>query len=755
MSMHQLHYTSCENGLEGIQGFQVSALTPGAPKQLVDLAVRASAYEVGPQLASADESDLGTFPVAFGFIRTGRSAALFQTRYAGADFTGRTGNYFAHALLLDDADRELGRALPIDMWRSPVWVHAHQNRTDLPAIDALTPGGDTSPAEIRRFLSAPGRAEGLARMISAVQRVLADGRGRIVLVVHDDRTGALWLAALCRSFPRALGLAISFVTYTSRPEDSGVLVSCTSPDVLLPSYGDFTVVDLVEPGAAGETTRYAAMMATLWSRSDVQTAIMPADRVASPLLAGELEAFAVLIGCVEDLPSDRDVPEDLLLDVAALAVERMPGTLTADGWRRLAERLRAVGGPVDLRRWAAHLDAADRRREPVAADLLGAYYLAALATPDQLWLPRLDPAELDQVAAEAVLPAMTDPGSGDLLDRLAGHGELRAATLRVLSARLADPRQVIPLCTTLTPRAGKVLRKMGARGRVALLADLVLARGGHEDKVSVLGKALDDRELEWPQLGPVLWPADPTTSDAERALRSLHPDVLAGTGLLSRIVAATLEQATGGEPGSDHARLIDDLLAPHLAGSLRAEDAVLLEAIRLLGHLRQATPRDDAGRRVDEGLRLLPSLPRDLAQRLLGALAEYVLRADARTHHDLIEAALREAGAQFLAAYVEKARTRLAKAPPNHVAAVVVVWWSVSDRRVRHRLVNETLVAAIGGRKAKHLDKIGEQLKAAAVRSRLDVDAPKGSWPKWWREWRSAHEENRGLLSLLGLRRQR
>jgi len=753
MSMHQLHYTSCEDGLEGIQGFQISALTPGAPKSLVDLAVRASAYEVGPQLVAADESDLSTFPVAFGYTHAGRSAALFQTRYTGADFTGRTGNYFAHALLLDDAGRELGRALPIDMWRSSVWVHSRQNGTDLPAVDALTPGGETSPADIRRFLSAPRRLEGLARMVSVVQRVLTDGRGRVVLVVQDDRTAALWLAALCRSFPHALGLAISFVTYTSRPEDAGVLVSCTTPDVLLPSYGDFTTVDLVENGAAEETTRYAAMMATLWSRGDVQTAMLPADRLAATLAAGELEAFAVLIGCVADLPPGPDVPEHLLLDTVALAAERMPGTLAANGWQRLAERLRAAGGPVDLRRWADHLDAADRRREPVSADLLGTYYLAAVAVPEQLWLPRLDPAQLDQVAAKTVLPAMTDPSSSPLLDRIAGHGELRAATLRVLSARLADPRQFIPLSTALTPHAAQLVRRVDGRGRVALLADVVLARDGQEDKVSALGKALDDHEVDWRQLGAVLWPADVPTSDAERALSSLHAEVLAGTGLLSRIVALTLDQTTRAEPGSKHAQLVHALLADDLVGSMRPEDVAVLEATTLLSHLRQASPRDDAELRVDEGLRLLPSLPTELAQRLLGALAEYVLRADARTHHDLLETFLHAVDGRFLQVYGEQARSRLGKAAPNYVASVIVVWWNVSDRRVRQLLVNETLVAAIARRKPKHLDKIGEQLKSTAVRSRLDA-APKGSWSKWWRDWRAAHEENRGLLSLLGLRRR-
>ncbi|MGH3878554.1 MAG: GTPase-associated protein 1-related protein [Actinophytocola sp.] len=755
MTIHQLHYTSCEDGLEGIQGFQVSALTAGAPKPLVDLAVRTSAYEVGPGLAAADESNLDTFPVAFGYVRTGRSAALFQTRYTGADFTGRTGNYFAHALLLGDAESELGNTLPIDMWRSPTWVHTRPAGTDLPAAGTLPPGPDTSPPSIRQFLSEPARADGLARMISAVQRVLVGGRGRVVLVVPDDRTAALWLAALCRSFPRPLGLGISFVTYTSRPEDAGVLVSCTTPDVLLPSYGDFTVVDLVETGTAEEPTRYAEMMAALWGLGGVLTAIMPAERLVPPLSPGELETYAVLIGCTADLSSALGTPEQLLLDAVALAVERMPGTLTDAGWRRVADLLRAGGGPADLRRWAELLDAALRRGGPVPAELLGTYYLAALAAPERLWLPQLDAAQLDQVAAEAVLPAMTDPGANFLLDRVAEHPELRAATLRALEHRLADPDQLVPLGTSLTPHAAQVIRKIGGSGRVAHVADVALARGGRKDRVSVLARIVEDGEVDRRSLGPLLWPADVSTSDAERAVTALPRDVLADTGLLHRIVKGTLEQAGRDELGPEHTRLVDALLAPGMADVIPRDDAATLKASALIGHFREATPKDDPDARVADGLRLLQFLSRPAQERLLDALAGYALRADSRRHHELLERSLRETNGQFFKAYDEQARARLAKANPNNVASVIVLWSGVSDKRIRQRLLNETLVAAVARRKSKHLDQIGEQLKSAAVKSRISVSAPKGSWSKWWRDWRSAHEQNKGLLSLLGLRRGR
>ncbi len=184
-------------------------------------------------------------------------------------------------------------------------------------------------------------------------------------------------------------------------------------------------------------------------------------------------------------------------------------------------------------------------------------------------------------------------------------------------------------------------------------------------------------------------------------------------------------------------------------------DAAVLRATSLIGHFRKATPKEDTDVRVANGLRLLPALSKPLAERLLDALAGYVLRAEGRHHHELLETSLRETNGRFLTAYGEQARARLTKANPNNVAAVIVLWWSLSDNRIRQRLVNETLVAAVAGRKSKHLDRIGDQLKSAAVKSRTGVSAPKGSWSKWWHEWRSAHEQNKGLLSLLGLRRGR
>jgi hypothetical protein len=751
MTMHQLYYTSCEDGLEGIQGFQISAMTPGAPKPLVELAVRASAYEVGPGLAAqVGGADLSAFPVAFGYVPSGPAATLFQSRYTGSDFTGRTGNYFAHALLLEDTERELAGTLPIDMWRSSTWVHTRQNGTRLPSVDAIAPGGTTTAATVRQFLSGPDQTGRLPLMASAVQRALAGGRGRVVLVVPDDQSAALWLAALCRSFPRALGLGISFVTYTARPEDSGVLVSCTTPDVHLPAYGDFAVVDMTAASSNDEPTRYAALMARLWAAGDVASAVLPANRVSPPLTAAELDAFAVLVECEDGSAAPRNATEPLLLDAATLAGDRARGMLSDAGWERLAGLLGDAGGPVDLTRWSDLVQKMTHRGDPVPGDLLSAYYVAALTDPGRLWLPQLDDAQLEHVATRSVLPAITRPESGVLLDRLAEQASLCEATARALERRLTVQDELVPLVTTLAPRAAQLLRQRRPEGPVATLAELVLARAGQGDRIAALSRAAARGEWEWRRLGEVLWPEDPSTQEAERALRTLHIQVLTDTRLLDRIVARVRSQIDQDELGPTHTRLVDALLGPQVASGLSPTDVAMLEATKLVGHFRQATPKGEAGRMVGTALGLCRSLPPSVCDRLLASLAGFILRADAEQHRELLEVSLGAAGGRFLTAYRDQACAHLAKASPNRVAPVIVVWWSLSDTRTRQQLVNETLVTALRRRRGKQLDKIGSLLRPATARLAVEVPAPSGSWSGWWKGWRSKHQR-RSLLSVLGL----
>jgi GTPase-associated protein 1, N-terminal domain type 2/GTPase-associated protein 1, middle domain len=752
MTVHQLHYTSCEDGLEGIRGFQISAVTPGAPKPLVELAVRASVYEVGPNLLSRlGASDLSDFPIAFGYVPSGSGAALFQSRYTGADFTGRMGNYFAHALLLEDVERELGDVLPIDLWRSPDWVYSRQNGTALPTLTGLAPGAATDIGTMRQFLAAPGRLNHLEGVITAAQRVLAAHRGRLVLIAQDDEHAALWVAALCRSLPRPLGLGVSFVTYTSRPEDSEVLVSCTLPDVRLPSYGDFTTVDTTAPGVQdGDTTRYARTLGTLWESDGVAAAIELVQQAHPPLIAADLEAYAVLLGFRLDNPDDAPVAEALLIDAVCLAVDRIPGALTADGWQRIGDLIQDRGGLTDLTRWSEVLRSATLRREPVPANLLGTYFIAALIAPQRVWVPPRNAGELEDIAEHTVLPMLTSGQAGELLKRLEEQRDLLSAVVRTLDRRLADDAELRRLAATLTPQASQLLHRVaGTSPRLGLLNNLVLARNGQGDPVTVLARAAGDPEVEWRNLGSVLWPDELSTEDASRALKGLPADVLRETGLFTRIAQDLLRRAERDELTAKEGKLTGELLGSPLKSGLQPGEVTVLTAAHLIVHFRLSAPKRGAEREVWEGLQLLGELPEVVGVRLQTSIATFIMRASGATHRELLDRALDSQSGPFLAAYRELARAELARVNPNHAAPLIVIWRALPDARIRKQLLEKTLPAALARRRRKHLDKIGALLESAAEKVGVRGQTPKGGWLKWWQTWRAVHER-RGLLRLLG-----
>lgn len=760
MTVHQLHYTSCEDGLEGIQGFQISALTPGAPKSLVDLAVRASAYELGPSLGARVAADApSSFPVKFGYVPIGRSAAVFQSRYLGADFTGRMGNYFAHALLLDDVERELDGALPIDLWQSPTWVHTRQSGTTLPVVTNVAPGVVTGRDSVRQLLAQPETVGCLAELIVAAQRVLTAGRGRVVLVANDDQQSALWLATLCRSFPRQLGLSISFVTYTSRPEDSDALVSCTLPDVRLPAYGDFTLVDMTgtEP-ATGNTTPYGQLLARHWAGGTAGSVVGLADRITPPLAAADLDVFATLVSLSAGAGDDglETTAETTLLDVVTFVEQRRLFDLLAAAWPRIADAVATCSGPTDLARWSDVLSRAVRSPYPPPVGLLGRYYLAAVAAPDRLWLPDLDRAAIRDIAERTVLPALLGDADATVLARQADRPELASAMLAALEDRLASTADLRRLATVVRPQAARLIHRnsrAGSRGR--LLADLVLARDGAADPIDVLSRAAGSEDTEWWKLGPILWPDDITVAQAAEAVRRLHSTVLTSTGLAARIIELAVRLARqSGELAATDVEFIDDVLGSPLAAELDSNDVTTLRATQLITHFRHGGPKREAVRKVWESLELAATLPARLGGQLRRAIAEFTLRASTNQHAELLHNALDQDAGQFVAVYREVARDHLRDAAPGDIAAMIVIWYGVQDKKLRRQLTEEDLAAALSQRRSRYLDRVGAQLPSAARQLNPRGQTPKGGWGEWWKTWRAIHER-RGFLARIGLRGRR
>ena len=138
----QLHYTSSRYGLSGHPGFQTRAISSAVRPEEQRMIERMGIYQpprdcpVEPNREQINE----LFPVAYrsAYLETGR-LALVRSVYVGQDYTGRWGNYFAHAILFDKLPKAYW---PVDLYEWEGWINGlnenediDQSSYELPAIN--------------------------------------------------------------------------------------------------------------------------------------------------------------------------------------------------------------------------------------------------------------------------------------------------------------------------------------------------------------------------------------------------------------------------------------------------------------------------------------------------------------------------------------------------------------------------------------------------------------------------------------------
>src|SRR5579883_1754364 len=118
MDAQQYYYTSYVHTASGKAGFQIKAMSAGIPSDLQATLAHLIAYRIPP---TCNIQDYKTHPVALRYAYEGPGRCiLLCTQSCGKDEYGRPGNFFAHALLLDE---ELLQAVPpVFFWRSAFWL---------------------------------------------------------------------------------------------------------------------------------------------------------------------------------------------------------------------------------------------------------------------------------------------------------------------------------------------------------------------------------------------------------------------------------------------------------------------------------------------------------------------------------------------------------------------------------------------------------------------------------------------------------
>jgi hypothetical protein len=229
----QLHYTSARSGPTGRAGFQFVAETPDLPPGLRAAVTPFMVYRPPPHAPlSPGPEELARFPVALAYDRLEARPVLVRCRYLGRDYSGRYGNFFAHAVVAEPDELEGLR--PAELWRAPLWRDTPGDGT-LPSLDDLVPGEACDPEALAEWLAdrwdAASSYDLLARLIDAVTAVLGPDHGRVMLVADDTELIARWIAVVSYSLPVPACARMSFVTYSADPGVAPQRVVGTTPDV--------------------------------------------------------------------------------------------------------------------------------------------------------------------------------------------------------------------------------------------------------------------------------------------------------------------------------------------------------------------------------------------------------------------------------------------------------------------------------------------------------------------------------------------
>ncbi|TVL99946.1 MAG: hypothetical protein CV087_16120, partial [Candidatus Brocadia sp. WS118] len=227
---YQVYYTSCVTGLSGSSGFQFNAASPELEPHLLRLIERFCVY-VPPASAPPQPSpaEIENLPVSLFYspLQEG-GGVIAQAKYLGKDYSNRYGNYFVHALVAKESDLLIENFPPISFWRFSHWKTQEQSSTELPAIEVGELKGGIQILEVAQFLKDGDRLKHLPALLTAVEDSFRTKRP--LIIVDDNKSIALWIAAIFYAFPLHIALRLSFNTYVKNPYQADFKIIGTTPD---------------------------------------------------------------------------------------------------------------------------------------------------------------------------------------------------------------------------------------------------------------------------------------------------------------------------------------------------------------------------------------------------------------------------------------------------------------------------------------------------------------------------------------------
>jgi len=631
VAFQQLYYTSCENGLGGYGGYQFNAITPGVSAAVMREVEDRTVYEPPSWLLAdpcPDEPE--AYPVAFshGTSEATGAAITSQVVFTGTDYSGRPGNYFAHALVTGTPEQDFGQLLPAELWGAELWHTSPVNGTELPVLPGPPPPGPIDRPGVQAFLDARGAEGVLPELLTAVGRAMAGDRP-VLVASHDVSENIWWIAAISYLLGEQLGHRMTFTTYSHRPGYSRYHLTGILPERLPPSAdSSFQLFDLATGQTPGGGVHPLAVILAgtgvmaapgLWQQATVFASgaeeglddwLAPVSAAAGLLGRGlsPAETDAVtgwLLGAAGWMPPqladvvlgvalaqpDGTLADQRLLDLLALAwrlpgqarVERLELLLAGRAITHLARGEAAV--PVRLTGGAA--EAARVQAAGILAAATPATALGVLewATASEVVLPD---AELEEYGRTRLDPGMAEPE----LTAIVGKSP---AVLRGLIDRLAgEPPEVAE--ALLAGPAGNHIRRSDLAA-YPVLAELWLlesaARGGLApleafDEIADVRAQAQRSPIADAALLRRLWPGGCPPEQIAELLGAVTGEEPA-PGVLDWFVAEIGAVAASGAMNDHSLRLAQALAGHPVLGKLPQGDArIMRNAARVEPLLRRA-----------------------------------------------------------------------------------------------------------------------------------------------------------------------
>jgi hypothetical protein len=777
MGFGQLYYTSCEHGLAGYAGFQFNAASPDIAPEVMRAVETLTAYEpprsVGHQ---PTREEIAAAPRNLCFT-PGAPMVVANVVFVGTDFSQRSGNYFAHALVSAPRAAELTGLLPIELWGAPFWETTPAQHTALPERAGPLPRGPLSRSGADKFVQHHQCGHRLATLVTAAAQAVLDGERSVVIVEPAADAAAHWIAAVSFLLPSQLARRMSFATYHHRPSHSQLNVMGTLPDADVDLTGhaldDYYLFDFVHdrvsdlavhPLAQLLSTLGAVEAEQVWKRAEslaggseqtlddwhpIVAAVRSAtgDRlpavdlvVATRWLVGSgsgadrdlalavgraaLDDPAVVTEHLADVATLARLAGDtaLLIQVEQAAVVEELRRLPLGGVSTKVRLTTAEGRAFGSHQLAEHL----RRAEPPAAvSLLG------LAVDFGVELP----AEALRSCGEQTLGphVLRRPDDTGAIDVLAGDQNLLVGALAYLAVQ-AD-REAAAVVGVLRGGVADIVAKTGVRvdGRLRDLMVIATCPPGPDSRfptfktiVSSGRRAVDDQTLR------LIWPGGVWRPDeAGQVVRLLAgragAEQLRAEPCRSWLSRTLVQPFLCGDPGflQVYVQLCRELHKYGLVKSLSDEAQELVNAVldaeSRIAECRSAK-KADRGRLVVGLCRTYPAAPPPVQELLLHRLSVMIAEV---TDAEQLRAILVACPDPVTDRYLDEAGSRLAGSSRDPKRAAALFWTLQSPNRVpgglRHRL-NSTLRSALRKWKRRELKEVSAELKRRSVLAACDFD---------------------------------